>query len=73
MRRILTTGANGLLGQKLTDLLDRHEDIQLIATAKGPNRHPLKHGYQYENMDITNHEEVPLLCGGNSGRGDCFC
>lgn len=58
MLRILTTGSNGLLGQKLTSLLLRTEDIQLIATGQGENRFPVKVGYHYEEMDISNHDLV---------------
>lgn len=61
MITILTTGSNGLLGQKLTDLCLRRDDVKLIATGNGPNRHPVKEGYVYEEMDITNHERVTQL------------
>lgn len=36
--KILLTGSNGLLGQKLVGLLHRHPDVALVATARGPNR-----------------------------------
>ncbi|MDP2413132.1 SDR family oxidoreductase [Daejeonella sp.] len=52
MKRILVTGSNGLLGQKLTDLCLHDPEIVLIASSKGPNRHPVKDGYIYEDMDI---------------------
>ncbi|HQS07121.1 MAG TPA: SDR family oxidoreductase, partial [Daejeonella sp.] len=52
MKKILVTGSNGLLGQKLTDLCLRDPEIELIASSKGPNRHPVKQGYIYEDMDI---------------------
>lgn len=52
MKRILVTGSNGLLGQKITDLVLAGEPVELIATAKGPNRHPKPHGYQYIELDI---------------------
>jgi dTDP-4-dehydrorhamnose reductase len=54
--KILVTGSNGLLGQKLTDLLVKKGDIQLIATARGENRNPLKSGYIYEQLDILDEE-----------------
>ncbi len=56
--KILITGSNGLLGQKLIDLLKRQSDISLIATARGADRYPDKTGYQYESLDITNAGEV---------------
>lgn len=55
--KILVTGSNGLLGQKLTDLL-LTTNHSLIATATGMNRHPINSGYIYESMDVTNPENV---------------
>lgn len=52
MKRILVTGSNGLLGQKLTDISLADADIELIATSVGVNRHPAKSGYVYEECDI---------------------
>ncbi len=57
-KRILITGANGLLGQKLVDLLTKQPNIDLIATARGANRLPYADGYTYYPMDITNRQEV---------------
>ncbi|TAE23854.1 MAG: NAD(P)-dependent oxidoreductase [Cytophagales bacterium] len=56
--RILITGANGLLGQKLVGLLAPDPDIHLIATARGDNRLPFSEGYTYRSMDITNRQQV---------------
>ena len=58
MKKILITGANGLLGQKLVTLLLEEGKTQLIATARGDNRLPVKAGYSFESMDITNLENV---------------
>lgn len=55
---ILLTGANGLLGQKLTDLLSHRKGVELIATSKGPNRNPQRNGYTYQQLDITVEAEV---------------
>lgn len=54
MKRILVTGSNGLLGQKLTDISLPDAEIELIATSVGANRHPAKSGYVYEEFDIRN-------------------
>lgn len=55
--KILITGSNGLLGQKLVELLSRKDEVELFATARGRNR--LKSGnYLYYRMDITNDEQV---------------
>ena len=47
--KILITGANGLLGQKLVALLTQHPDVQLTATARGQNRLPSEDGYTYRS------------------------
>ena len=57
--KILITGSNGLLGQKLVQLiLDKGED-QLIATARGENRLPYpEENYVFDSMDITDRSQV---------------
>ena len=59
--KVLVTGSNGLLGQKLTDYYKEQADIQLIATAIGEDRYPDKTGYTYESLDITQYEEVKTI------------
>ncbi len=51
-RRILLTGSNGLLGQKLVSLLAERPQIKLIASSRGINRHALRGGYHYEPLDL---------------------
>jgi dTDP-4-dehydrorhamnose reductase len=51
MKTVLVTGSNGLLGQKLTDLYSGLSDRKLVATGKGPSRHPLRN-ILYEELDI---------------------
>ncbi|MEQ8470191.1 MAG: NAD(P)-dependent oxidoreductase [Marinoscillum sp.] len=51
--KILVTGANGLLGQKLVTLLQSQQDVELIATGRGPNRNP-EGGYAYLSADLQN-------------------
>ena len=50
--KILITGANGLLGQKLTQLLDQHAEIQTIATARKPLTYPVKNA-KSRLLDVT--------------------
>lgn len=57
-KTILITGANGLLGQKLVELLVQESTVDLIATAKGENRLPNSAGYGYVSLDITNSAEI---------------
>lgn len=57
MTRILITGSNGLLGQKLINHYQGTENVSLIATARGPQRIPAGN-FHYLEMDITSFEEV---------------
>jgi len=52
MKRVLVTGSNGLLGQKLIDLALTQPDISLVATSSGSNRHPVKSEYTYQELDV---------------------
>jgi dTDP-4-dehydrorhamnose reductase len=54
--RILVTGANGLLGQKLVELISTKNDY-LIATAKSKLVIDLPCG-EYHSLDITNRNQV---------------
>ena len=56
--KILITGSNGLLGQKLVHLLSKDSEVELVATARGENRLDLREGYRYVSMDITQQDEV---------------
>lgn len=58
MKKILITGSNGLLGQKLVHKLKKQPNFQLIATSKGANRIKDQSGYVYESMDIVDREAV---------------
>jgi dTDP-4-dehydrorhamnose reductase len=57
-KKILITGSNGLLGQKLIYRLLKEANVEIIATSKGDNRLIFKEGYIYQSMDITNEKEV---------------
>lgn len=56
--KILVTGSNGLLGQKITDSLIHSNAYTLIASSKGPNRYPIKEGYVYEELDVTDYHDL---------------
>ncbi len=58
MKRILITGSNGLLGQKLVQLLSQKPNITTIATSIGPNRLPYTSGYEYHEMDVTSSASI---------------
>ncbi len=58
--KILVTGSNGLLGQKLTNLLSQADNVELIATARQKLSFPLYKGEFYP-LDITNSENTESL------------
>ena len=59
--KVLITGSNGLLGQKLLHKLRVDDEIELIATSKGENRVSEKNSYTYFELDITNKDAVAKL------------
>lgn len=58
--KILVTGANGLLGQKLTTLLQQKENVQLIATARSASVQPIKKG-EFHLLDVTDKKQVDAI------------
>ena len=59
--KILITGSNGLLGQKLLHKLRQDSSVELIATSKGENRVSERNVYTYFDLDITNNDAVAHL------------
>jgi len=64
MKKILVTGSNGLLGQKLTPLILNSPGFELLATSKGPNRNSIIKGYRYAELDITDENQIEELVAG---------
>ena len=60
MKTVLITGSNGLLGQKLIDLALAQSDISLVATSSGSNRHPIKVGYTYQELDVCDTDALRM-------------
>ena len=58
--RILVTGSNGLLGQKLTWRLQDDKDVYLIATARGRSALKIARG-EYHSLDISNRDDVESI------------
>ncbi len=52
MKKILVTGSNGFLGQKVVDLLSRNDLYEVTAISKGTNRNPNQVGYTFEQIDL---------------------
>jgi len=56
---MLITGSNGLLGQKIVDLIVARGHDQLSGTGLGPDRKDIDYAaYQYSTMDITDKQQV---------------
>lgn len=53
-KKVLITGSNGLLGQKLIHLLSCRNDLEIFACSKGNNRITSVKNFQYKNLDIAN-------------------
>jgi dTDP-4-dehydrorhamnose reductase len=60
--RILVTGSNGLLGQKLTSLLDQSLEVDTIATARKKLNFPISRG-AFAALDVTNEHQVEDVVG----------
>ncbi|MBL7857842.1 MAG: dTDP-4-dehydrorhamnose reductase [Cyclobacteriaceae bacterium] len=58
--KILVTGSNGLLGQKLTQLLQQDASVELVATARGASVITINRG-AYFSLDITDAEQVEKI------------
>ena len=56
-KKVLITGSNGLLGQKIIDLFKTKKGFDIITTSKGKNRYP-NNPFIYVDLDITNRQEV---------------
>lgn len=56
--KILITGSNGLLGQKLVKLLANVNGIEFLATSTGENRISTTTGFNYQSLDITNRNQL---------------
>ena len=57
-KKILLTGSNGLLGQKLVSLILDETQHKLIATSKGDNRICSRTDINYQSLDITDLSEL---------------
>jgi len=60
MKKVLITGANGLLGQKLVYKLRENQRYKVYATGRGNSRLPKEWGdaYQWLSLDVTDLEQV---------------
>lgn len=57
--KVLITGANGLLGQKLIALLSSYDDLSLVATSLGKPRFSKEYSFvEYYSLDISQRDHV---------------
>lgn len=55
--KILITGSNGLLGQKIVKICEKRK-ISYLATSQGKNRNNSLQKDKYESLDICNQDEI---------------
>lgn len=59
--RVLITGSNGFLGQKLTDFILKETAYTLCCTSHSENRNPNNQGYQFVQLDLLDSEGLIRL------------
>lgn len=60
--KVLITGANGLLGQKLVPILLSAPGYQVLATSRNPGKFQGKNkNFQFHNLDITDQDAISKL------------
>ena len=60
-KRVLITGANGLLGQELVRVFSRHPDYDILATGRDINARFSAGSCGYVPLDLTDHEDVKQI------------
>jgi len=58
--KLLITGSNGLLGQKIVNQLTKSK-IEFLATSQGENRNSKCNNLNYKELDITNQSQISQL------------
>src|SRR5690554_343079 len=56
--KILITGSNGFIGQKMMTQILANKKFDLIALSKGNNRYPIREGYLYIEGDVCDSEQM---------------
>ncbi len=59
--KILITGSNGLLGQKLVNLFSVKDTFEVVALSRGKNRNETAKNYTYYNIELTDAKELSRL------------
>ncbi|MBT3208789.1 MAG: SDR family oxidoreductase [Bacteroidetes bacterium] len=58
MKKVLITGSNGMIGQKLVEYISKNQDFQLIASSQSSNKIRYENNYQFVQLDITNYRKL---------------
>lgn len=58
MQKLMITGSNGFLGQKLIEALKASKDFTLLATSRQADKTPSPGHYLFETLDITQKDAV---------------
>ncbi|UIR55161.1 SDR family oxidoreductase [Sphingobacterium sp. SRCM116780] len=58
IHKVLITGSNGFLGQKLVDLLSMHADYKVFAISMHENDNPTIGNYDFQQMDLLDTEKL---------------
>ena len=59
--KVVVTGSNGLLGQKMIKLLLRKDGVEIHAFSRGVNRIDQKEGYTYYSIDLSDRSVLQSL------------
>lgn len=54
--KVLITGSNGFLGQKLIDLLSKNPNYEVFAISMNKNNNPNVENYHFQQLDLMNSE-----------------
>lgn len=61
VKKVLVTGANGMLGQKLVDIFVGKPEYDVLFTSRGESRLNPEYNLRYQSLDISNKEAVSNL------------
>ena len=61
MKKVLITGSNGLLGQKLVNLFSAMDHYNVIAVSLGDNRNSTAKNFKYYSADITDKKTIDTI------------
>ncbi|QCX39765.1 SDR family oxidoreductase [Aureibaculum algae] len=59
--KLVITGSNGLLGQKLVNLFSQLDSFEVTAISRGDDRNETAKNYTYKSIDITDHIKLNTL------------